>query len=1115
MLLPTVGLADSTFVPEGEVSGMWTPAQSPLIVQGNLTVPEGGSLFIDRGVRVYFDGPYKLIVLGELIAGGVTGDSVVFTTDTLLNSGRWKGIRFLSADSTSWLESCVIEYGRGFGDGDDRYGGGIEVQNCRPTIRNSSIRFNRAVIQGGGFYCRDGAAPRIDSCTIAYNFAQSGGGGIFCRNSTPVIDDCVFLGNSTALEGGGLRLQNGSSATVNRCRFESNAATLFGGGVYCVHTATAPTFTACTFISNLSQNGGGFAAIDAAPRMLRGRFVQNTAMTNGGGCWLDRIHSDFENTVWDRNTAQSGGGGVFVADSSTLAIAHATFSGNAAPVGAAICLLNSGPVLQNSVISNSLSGEAVQFDNSLSTEVRHCIFGLNLPGDFAGDSPMGLGVVDTVNLNGDPCDSDNNLLMDPLLISPESGDLRLQTGSPCISAAEGSTAAEDLEGSPRPAPAYTQPDIGAYESAESGGYFYVCGELSGTLGPGDVIVGCDISIEAGDSLTLLAGTRFLFAGRYAFTVRGRLNALGAEGDSILFTRLFPLEISDWRGVRFIGNAAGGSLNYCIFEHVRGEGGVRPDGCGAIYCSGSSPQFSHSDIRNNVATYRGGGVASFDNAYPSFSECMIRNNIASGEFFRYGGGVAATLSGVRLSDCMIRDNHADYGGGGLYSDSTYVLAERSQFMSNSAVNGGGVYCHGTGGEFRECSFEDNLAASGGGGAYLHSFSRFTVCTFLNNQAQNGGGALLPYYAASIEHSIFRGNQADIGGGISSEGSAPLLANCVILENSSVSGAGIAIGNSAPQLNSTVVMRNVGVACKIAGNCVDARIGYCDFFENSDGNFVVTGLAPEGLGVLSRTNANDDSCDAYWNLLLDPLFINWPDGDFHLQEQSPCINAGDPARPNDPDGTITDIGAFPYYFPYSPNGPFDLISPADHDTVRSMPVQFCWSSSYDPDAIDTVTYRLIVITESGANQVAFSDTCGFVDLGSFGIVDSTLLVWYVKAYSLYPDTSSSSLSTRYLFYAPGLATDERTPATATSFGLQPAYPNPFNARTTVRYTIAVPGEVHLSVFDLLGREVETLLHAHREPGEYSLSFDAANIASGLYLCRLASRDQSATQKLMILK
>jgi hypothetical protein len=73
----------------------------------------------------------------------------------------------------------------------------------------------------------------------------------------------------------------------------------------------------------------------------------------------------------------------------------------------------------------------------------------------------------------------------------------------------------------------------------------------------------------------------------------------------------------------------------------------------------------------------------------------------------------------------------------------------------------------------------------------------------------------------------------------------------------------------------------------------------------------------------------------------------------------------------------------------------------------------------------------------------------------------------------------------------------------FGLYPNYPNPFNAQTTLRYTLAFQAEVNLRVYDTLGREVTVLFEGNQPAGSHSLNFDASNLAGGIYYYRMVAR------------
>jgi len=87
--------------------------------------------------------------------------------------------------------------------------------------------------------------------------------------------------------------------------------------------------------------------------------------------------------------------------------------------------------------------------------------------------------------------------------------------------------------------------------------------------------------------------------------------------------------------------------------------------------------------------------------------------------------------------------------------------------------------------------------------------------------------------------------------------------------------------------------------------------------------------------------------------------------------------------------------------------------------------------------------------------------------------------------------------------------------TSFTLQQNYPNPFNPSTTIKFQIAKAGFVTLKVFDMLGREVSTLLNQQLEVGTYQSKWDASGYASGMYLYTLQQGSSIETRKLLLVK
>ncbi len=86
---------------------------------------------------------------------------------------------------------------------------------------------------------------------------------------------------------------------------------------------------------------------------------------------------------------------------------------------------------------------------------------------------------------------------------------------------------------------------------------------------------------------------------------------------------------------------------------------------------------------------------------------------------------------------------------------------------------------------------------------------------------------------------------------------------------------------------------------------------------------------------------------------------------------------------------------------------------------------------------------------------------------------------------------------------------------TYSLEQNYPNPFNPATTIRYQIPKDGMVTLKVYDILGAEVATLVNEEKVAGKYEVSFNASNLASGVYIYRLNVSAYVNVKKMVLLK
>ena len=370
----------------------------------------------------------------------------------------------------------------------------------------------------------------------------------------------------------------------------------------------------------------------------------------------------------------------------------------------------------------------------------------------------------------------------------------------------------------------------------------------------------DVYVPDGQTLVIEPGVVVFAQSWFALEVNGTLIAQGTEEQPITFTATPPGPGEPgWKGVRFVNADGENVLAHCLIEN--------------------------GQVRGVEPYKRGGGVAC-DSSTLTIDHCTIRSNRAG----LAGAGIWAVDSDLTLTDSLITGNTI-----GLYDIS-------------SSTRGGGVYCEDCTVQISGNTIRDNV---------IHA-----AVVFSGSAHASGAGLFLDGCAGEISRNIIVGNDSSAGNGypVSSRGGGvfcahsaggqPIFANNTISGNESTigafpqDGAGIHLSYSDAIIVNTIVSDSTGGGIHFDSSA-GAQVSYSDFHDNSEGDF--TGSAPAGLGDVVTENANGDPADMYLNIFLDPMFVNAGAGDYSLMEDSPCIDAGDPMSPLDPDGTVADIGA----------------------------------------------------------------------------------------------------------------------------------------------------------------------------------------------------------------
>ncbi|MFH1010585.1 MAG: right-handed parallel beta-helix repeat-containing protein [bacterium] len=441
----------------GSLQGTLGPGACHIV--GTISLNSGDSLILLPGTAFIFDGPYPFRIYGTLLAEGTESDSIIFTTDTLLNPVRWRGLRFEGAASSgSRLTYCLVERGSD--------ASGVGCSSSSPSLTNCTVSGNSGM-DGGGVYCVY-SSPIFTNCILSDNSVIGNGGGIVCSdNSSPTFANCTVSGNSAGYFGSGIYCQY-SSPTFTNCMLDENSAGHDGGGVYCYYSSA--TLTNCRISRNTASdgNGGGLYCEASSPAFVGCTIRENQAW-NGGGMFCNNSSPNFTNCTVNSNSVYNVGGGMYCVGSSPT-FTTCTLSGNSAGSGGGgIRCYQSLPTLSSTIIAFS-TGAGIYFYNSASSQISYCdIFG-NSEGNIVfnnndpSQGPPMIGVPLVMNANADSADIYLNIFVDPMFADTATGDFHLTDFSHCIGAGDpAGIVSTDFEGDPRPNPSWSYPDIGADE----------------------------------------------------------------------------------------------------------------------------------------------------------------------------------------------------------------------------------------------------------------------------------------------------------------------------------------------------------------------------------------------------------------------------------------------------------------------------------------------------------------------------------------------------------------------------------------------------------------------------------------------------------------------------
>jgi hypothetical protein len=482
----------------------------------------------------------------------------------------------------------------------------------------------------------------------------------------------------------------------------------------------------------------------------------------------------------------------------------------------------------------------------------------------------------------------------------------------------------------------------------------------------------------------------------------------------------------------------------------------------------------------------------------------------------------------------------YVGGGMQTHESSPVVRNCVFQFCQAKDDGGAVWHGGLGSprFENCVFEENSARLGGALFVINTALTvsFTNCEIRGNTAGDFGGGLFGHNVPlRLVNCVVEGNTAGLrGGGIAlGKCKQPVVRRCTFRANSAPTGGGIMLfQNNSLSVDHTIISESVAGGSAALNATSSINFSCSDLFGNNGGDWIGAFAGQYG---------------ANGNFTADPLYCDpTPGSDLELDGASPC------APGNHPDGNECGlIGAAPVgcgvpvvgYLDINPGScrnPLNVTVPKGEKANGGvLPVAILGSDELDVRDIDVSSLELegAAPLRHGYHDVATppsgDDDCACSEAGPDGYVDLTLKFGRLDVVAGLGNASGDGVPVRMTGRmkdgtaieltdcvdivprkgegGPVLTSSEEPAVTA----LRSATPNPFNPTTVIGYELEEQAYATLTVYDVTGRLVATLVEGELPGGRHNATWEAQGVPSGVYFCRLTVGDFSETRKMVLLK
>jgi len=1032
------------------------PGDKATIQSGITAAVDGDTVLVDEGTYsecINFQGK-AITVASHFILDQET--SHIAKTIIYGNSGSV--VRFLSEeDSLSILSGFTITNGSGISDPREMFSGSFV----------------------GGGICIYNASPKVSQCRIIKNAGSTYGGGIFCANSSSIFENLTISNNKDTYCGAGFYCYEASPKLIDVSIFDNH----------------------CEYNGELRGEGGGIYSERSYPELLNVRIYNNSA-TDGGGIrgvnnelvYLSGV-SVYENRAL-LHGGISGGGSVFHYDSNNLC---SVYLNEAAWIADMICYnstvyLDTFTVLKPTKYFVSEYSNFMYIKNAKRQKVNHDLY---------------------VSVDGDNSNSGLNPTEPLHSVSFALELIEADSLNPCtIYLANGT-----------------------YSSVSNFEQFPVRLKSNTFL-----------SGESKENVIMKANSNH---NSYSFSGRA------LECENIKGSKIENITITEsWGGIVL-------SLSKLELKNLL----IHKNGEHGISSVESEINLVNIVLKDNFAEgysncgwvcyyYPGkGGAIYAESSILNMDNVIIENNRALSGLNSLGGGLYCLDSKINLSDATIKNNYSGGLGGGIYAERSDLFFDpdnRSSIYSNQARQGNDIY-----------SNDENFIEM-----LLDTFSVDKLTHYYAFPARN--------YSFETKHSLKQLTSADyfINPDGNDENDGLSAASPFLTINHAMARM------FTDSLNEHTIHLSRGTyGFETTGDSIPIYLNdYVNIRGESQSQTIIDAGAILSVMLINQNQSNSISDITLTNA--DHSGINCQNSNINIENTTLLRNSAYPFAGGislmnahstlnkvliaenksfgfDPMNWVITGSGSAIYSEYSSNflnhvtiakniaeGKGNCSSIESHHSKFQIVNSILWHNI--PGKVFADSSDLLIansIIENGKDSIQFTGDGelffldGNLDMDPV-FRDTSTSNYYLshtspgidKAVSdilLYYNDGMDSIyipQTSYFGMAPDLGAFEYDPSgkinavfvPPESFSLNQNYPNPFNPTTTIGYHLPLASQVELSIYNILGQKVATLVSAKQPGGSYKVEWDASEFASGVYLYRLATdKGFVQTKKLILLK